>query len=89
MALGAQRGPVLWMILREVSVLAVVGLAVSLPVALGTSKFVASLLFGMKSNDPLVFSIAVTVLVAAGLLAGWIPAQRAARIDPMTTLRCE
>jgi hypothetical protein len=73
MALGAQRGAVLWMILREVSVLAVVGLAVSLPVALGTSMF----------------SIAVTILVAAGLLAGWIPAQRAAHIDPMTTLRCE
>ena len=89
MALGAQRGPVLWMILREVSVLALVGLAVSLPVALGTSKFVASLLFGMKSNDPLTFSIAVAIFVAAGLLAGWIPAQRAAHIDPMSTLRCE
>jgi predicted permease len=89
LALGAQRGSVLWMIFREILVLAVVALAVSLPVALGTSRLVASLLFRMKSNDPLTFSIAVTILVAAGLLAGWVPAQRAAHVDPMTTLRYE
>jgi macrolide transport system ATP-binding/permease protein len=89
MALGAQRGPVLWMVLRQVLVLAAVGLAISLPVALGTSKFVESLLFGMKPNDPLALALAVTILVIAALLAGGIPARRASRIDPMTALRHE
>jgi macrolide transport system ATP-binding/permease protein len=89
MALGAQRGPVLWMILREVTVLAAVGLAISVPVALGTSSLVRSLLFGMKPNDPLTIAMAVTILVAAAVVAGWVPARRAAHIDPMTTLRHE
>jgi ABC-type antimicrobial peptide transport system permease subunit len=89
MALGAQRGPVLWMVLREVIVLAAVGLAVSLPIALGTSKFVESFLFGMKPNDPLALSLAVIILLFAALLAGGLPARRAAQIDPMTALRHE
>jgi macrolide transport system ATP-binding/permease protein len=89
MALGAQRGPVLWMVLREVIVLAAVGLAVSLPIALGTSRFVASFLFGMKPNDPLALGLAVIILLFAALLAGGVPARRAAQIDPMTALRHE
>jgi predicted lysophospholipase L1 biosynthesis ABC-type transport system permease subunit len=89
MALGAQRGPVLWMVLREVIVLAAVGLAVSLPIALGTSKFVESFLFGMKPNDPLALGLAVIILLFAALLAGGLPARRAAHIDPMTALRHE
>ena len=89
MALGAQRGPVLWMVLREVMVLAGVGLAISVPVALGTSKFVGSFLFGMKPNDPLALGLAVVILLMAAILAGGIPARRAAHIDPMTALRHE
>ena len=89
MALGAQRLPVLWMVLREVLVLAAVGLAISVPIALGTSKFVQSFLFGMKGNDPLALGLAVMILLLAALLAGGIPARRAARIDPMTALRHE
>jgi len=89
MALGAQRGPVLWMVLREVVVLAAVGLTVSVPIALGTSRFVASFLFGMKPNDPLALGLAVMVLLLAALLAGGVPARRAAQIDPMTALRHE
>ncbi len=88
-ALGAQRGPVLWMVLREVVVLAAIGLAISLPVALGTSKFVASFLFEMKPNDPLTLGLAVTILLAAALVAGCVPARRAAQIDPVTALRHE
>ena len=90
MALGAQRGPIVWMVLRQVIVMAAVGLAISVPLALGTSKFVGSLLFGMKPNDPAALAVAVMVL-AAGCDPGGklVPARRAARIDPMSALRHE
>lgn len=89
MALGAQRGPVLWMVLREVLIITAVGLVISVPVALGTSKVVVSFLFGMKPNDPLALGMAVAVLLGAALLAACLPARRAAHIDPMTALRHE
>jgi ABC-type antimicrobial peptide transport system permease subunit len=89
MALGAQRGGVIWMVLRQVFALAIVGLAIGLPVALATSKFVESFLFGMKPNDPLAITAAVTVLVASAVIAGYAPARRASRIDPMAALRHE
>lgn len=89
MALGARRGPVVWMVLREVCTLAAVGLAISIPVALGTSRFVGSFLFEMKPNDPLTLIAAIAILVAAALLAASVPARRAAYIDPMTALRHE
>jgi predicted permease len=89
MALGAQRRPVLWLVLREVLALAVGGLAISVPVALGTSRFIGSFLFGMKPNDPLALGLAVIILLLAALLAGGIPARRASQIDPMTALRHE
>jgi len=89
MALGAQRGTVVWMILREVLVLATVGLAMGVPAALGLSKFVESFLFGMKPNDPLAVAAAVAILVSAALLAGYLPARNASRIDPMIALRHE
>jgi predicted permease len=89
MALGAQRGAVVWMVLREVFALAAVGLAIGVPVALGTSRFVESVLFGMKPNDPLALTLAVAILLGATLLAGFVPAWKAARIDPMSALRHE
>lgn len=88
-ALGAQRRAVVWMVLREVFVLAAAGLAISVPAALGTSKFVESFLFGLKPNDPLALTLAVAILLAAALLAGYLPARKAFRIDPMTALRHE
>jgi predicted permease len=89
MALGAQRGGVVRMVLREVLVLAAVGLAIGLAAAVGTSKFVASFLYGMKHNDPLALTLAVVTLLGAALLAGYLPARKASRIDPMTALRHE
>jgi ABC-type antimicrobial peptide transport system permease subunit len=88
-ALGAQPRPVLWMVMREVLLLAVVGLAISVPIALGTSRFVESFLFGMKPNDPWALGLAVVTLLVSALLAGGIPARRASQIDPMTALRHE
>lgn len=89
MALGALRGAVLWMVLREVFVLVALGLAISIPVSLGTSKFVSSFLFGMKANDPLTLMCAVVILLGTALIAGGIPARRAASVEPMSALRHE
>jgi len=89
MALGAQRGRVVGMILREVLLLVGVGIAVSLPIALVASKAVKAFLFGMKPNDPLALTGAVVTLASAAILAGYMPARRASRIDPMTALRHE
>jgi predicted permease len=89
MALGAQRAGVVWMVLREALVLAAVGLAVSIPTALGTSKFVKAFLFGVEPNSPAALTLAVGVLLSATLLAGYVPARKASRIDPMTAVRHE
>jgi macrolide transport system ATP-binding/permease protein len=89
MALGAQRGAVVRMILRQALVLAAIGLAIGLPAALGASRLVESFLFGIKSNDPSVLVLAVAVLLCAALIAGYLPAWRASRINPLTAIRDE
>jgi ABC-type antimicrobial peptide transport system permease subunit len=77
------------MVLREVLTLGAIGLAVSLPAALAVSKLVESFLYGMKRNDPLALAAAVATMAAATLLAGYLPARDASRIDPMVALRHE
>jgi len=89
MALGARGPSVAWMVLREVLWMALAGLAIGLPVAFATSKLVSSFLFGMKPNDPASLGLAVATLIAATAIAGYVPARRATRIDPMTALRNE
>lgn len=89
MALGAQRRHVLQMILRQVLALAAAGLAIGLPVALGVSKLVASFLFEMKPNDAHVLASVAGILAVAAMLAGYAPARRASRVDPMDALRHE
>jgi ABC-type antimicrobial peptide transport system permease subunit len=88
-ALGAQRGRVVGMVVREVFLLAVLGLAIGLPTALAASKLVKSFLFRMNPNDPLAVTLAVATLLGSALLAGYAPARRASRIDPMVALRHE
>jgi macrolide transport system ATP-binding/permease protein len=89
MALGAQRGRLVWMVLREVLALAAVGIAISVPAAPGASKLVESFLFGMKGNDPWAITAAVGTLLGAAAVAGYVPARKAARVDPMVALRHE
>jgi predicted permease len=88
-ALGADRRSVLTMVLRDVAVLAVIGVAIGLPGAYGLGKVVESQLYGLSARDPLTFGAATLTLVATAFVAGLIPALRAARVDPMTALRYE
>jgi macrolide transport system ATP-binding/permease protein len=89
MALGAQRTSVVGMVLRQVLVLAGVGLAIGLPAAFAISKLAESLLYGTKPNDPLALGAAAAILLGAAILAGYAPARRASRIDPVVALRHE
>ncbi len=89
MALGAPRGLVVWMIMRQVCVLAVVGLAIGVPIAMGTSRFIGSFLFAMQPNDARALAGAVAILLTAALVAGYGPARKASRVDPLVALRHE
>jgi predicted permease len=89
MALGAQRGAVIWMVLRRVLLLAAVGFAISVPAALSGSRLVKSFLFETQPNDPGTLALAGVVLLSAAILAGYAPARRASRIDPLVALRHE
>jgi macrolide transport system ATP-binding/permease protein len=89
MALGAQRGTVVWMVLRRVLLLAAVGLAISVPVALSAFRLVKSFLFETQPNDPGTLALAGALLLGAAILAGYAPARRASLIDPLVALRHE
>ena len=89
LALGARRAAVIWMVLRETCVLAALGLVICAPIARGTSKFIESLLFDVKPNDPWTVAIALGTLLGAALLASYGPARVASRIDPVISLRHE
>jgi predicted permease len=88
MALGAQQSGVLWMVGKGALRLVVLGV-MCLPAACVASRWLQSMLFGLTATDPGIIATAVSVLVAAGLVAAWFPARRAARVDPMTALRHE
>jgi macrolide transport system ATP-binding/permease protein len=89
MALGAERGRVLWMVLREALLLAAAGLAISIPAALFATKLVRAFLFETSPNDPVSLAVAAASLVITAALAGFLPARNASRIDAMTALRHE
>ena len=89
MALGAQREGILRLILGHGTKVALIGVATGIAAALGLSRFLSSLLYGVKPTDPLTFVGASLVLVSVALLACYIPASRAMRVDPMVSLRYE
>ncbi|MGH9345072.1 MAG: FtsX-like permease family protein, partial [Terriglobia bacterium] len=89
MALGAGRSTVLWMVLRESLILVGLGLAIGLPVALAADRLISKMLFGLKPTDPISVLAAVVLMLAVAMLAGYVPARRASRVDPMVALRYE
>jgi putative ABC transport system permease protein len=89
MALGAQRRDVLWLILREAFLLVLIGVAVGLPAVLAATRLVSSLLYGLTPADPTSIGAAAGLMFAVAAGAGYFPARRATKVDPMEALRCE
>lgn len=88
-ALGAQLQAVLWMVLKESLILLLIGVVLGLPLAYAATNGIKSQLFGLSAVDPLTFGAAIVVVSGMTILAAWLPARRAARVDPLTSLRCE
>jgi putative ABC transport system permease protein len=89
MALGAEQSRVLRMVLGEVCLLIVIGLAAGFAATLATTRFVSSFLYGLTPNDPRTLASAAAILAIVAIFAGYLPARRASRLDPMTALREE
>jgi len=89
MALGARSQDVLRLIMRESMILVAVGVVIGVAIALGTSRFVASLLFGLPPTDLFSMCVAMIVMIAVSAFAGYLPARRASRVDPMVALHQE
>jgi ABC-type antimicrobial peptide transport system permease subunit len=89
LALGAEPGAVRTMVVAQGMRLAIVGVLIGLGAAFGLSRYMTSLLFGVEARDPLVFVGVPALLAVIALLAVWVPAARASRIDPLGALRAE
>jgi putative ABC transport system permease protein len=89
MAMGAQRGDVLRLVIREGMKLAFIGALLGLGGALALTRLLKTLLFGVSATDPLTFIVITAALIIVALLACWIPARRAASLDPLVSLRVE
>jgi predicted permease len=88
-ALGAGRASLLTLVMREVALLTAIGVALAVPASLALSRYVRAQLYGILPNDPVSIAVAALVLIAVALLAGYIPAERATRVDPIRALRYE
>jgi ABC-type antimicrobial peptide transport system permease subunit len=88
-AIGASRADVRWLVMREIVLLVIIGTAVGIPVALAGSRLVTNMLFGMSGLNWISLAGSVAGLLLVGLIAGYLPAQRASRADPMVALRYE
>ncbi len=88
-ALGAQRGAILWMVLRETLFITLIGLVIGIPCALAASRLVGHMLFDVSPNDPVTLAAVALILAAVAALAGYVPARRAMRVDPIVALRHE
>jgi len=89
MALGAVRSKVLWMVMRDVLFLVAIGVGVGLLASLALMRLVRSQLYGVSAQDPWTLALATAALTLAACAAGYLPARKASRVDPMVALRCE
>jgi predicted permease len=89
MALGAARRRIVWMVMRETMLLVLMGIAIGVPVALGAARLISNQLFGLSPADPLTLIVAATVLIGVASLAGFLPARKAAKVNPLIALRYE
>ena len=89
MALGARRTLIAWMVLRETLLLVGVGLLIGVPAALFAARFISAQLFGLSPGDPVTLAAAAAVLVVVAVVAGYVPARRAMKVDPLIALRYE
>jgi putative ABC transport system permease protein len=89
MALGARSADVIRLVMKETMLLVVIGIAMGLSAALATTRLISTLLFGLTPNDPLTIAVAALLLIVMAALAGYLPARKASKIDPMAALRQE
>jgi predicted permease len=89
MALGASRGGVVWLVLRDTLLMIAAGMAIGIPAAIGGARYIQSQLFGLQPADAITLVFASLLLTAVAVLAGYLPAHRAARVDPMAALHYE
>jgi predicted permease len=89
MALGAQRADILQLVLGEGTKMALIGAAIGIAASLGLSRLMAKQLFGVKAHDPFTYGSVAALLTLVAIVACYIPARRAMRVDPMSSLRCE
>ena len=89
MALGAARSNVRWLVMREILLLVSIGIAIGIPMTLLGTHLIQNMLYGLHGTDPLSLIASVILLLAVAVLAGYFPAQRASKVDPMVALRYE
>jgi ABC-type antimicrobial peptide transport system permease subunit len=89
MALGANRSEVAWQVMREIGLLVLAGIVIGVPVTLSGVRLVRNMLYGLSGTDPFSLTAAIGLLLFAGIASGYLPARRAARVDPVVALRDE
>ena len=89
MALGAPRSNVRWLVMREIALLVSIGIAIGIPATLMGDRLIQKMLYGLKGMDPISLGVSVCVLLGVAMLAGYFPARRASRVDPVVALRFE
>jgi ABC-type antimicrobial peptide transport system permease subunit len=88
-ALGAGRANLLWLVLRQAGVMLLIGVAAGSALAFASARLINGFLYGVKAHDGWTLALAAVLLFSSGMLAGYLPARRASRVNPMEALRAE